>query len=75
MGTCLLKGSVNHPWMVAFLKRLVRWAIREDIPEPQPVASQLPPREAVKEARDDQSSDDDLYWRVCYRELSGSTMF
>ena len=44
MGTCLLKGSVDHPWMAAFLRHLVRWAIREDIPEPQPVPSQLPPR-------------------------------
>ena len=41
-------------------KKFVRWAIREDISEPQPVPSQLPPRETVEEARVDQSSDDDF---------------
>ena len=56
-------------------KMFVRWAIKEDIPEPQPVQSQLPPRETMKEARDVQSSDDDLDWRVCYREQPGGTKF
>ena len=33
-------------------KKFVRWAIREDIPEPQPVPSQLPPRETMEKATD-----------------------
>ena len=41
--------------------------------EPQPVPSLLPPREALKEDRDDQSFDDNLDWRVHYREQPGGT--
>ena len=45
--------SISGPPMDGGLpKKFFRWAIREDIPEPQPVPSQLPPRETVEEARD-----------------------
>ena len=40
---------------------------------PQPVPSLLPPRETLKEARDDQSFNDNLDWRVYYREQPGGT--
>ena len=43
------------------------------IPEPQPVPSLLPPRETLKEDRDDQSFDDNLDWRIYYREQPGGT--
>ena len=45
------------------------------IPEPQPVSSVLPLRETLKEARDDQGFDDNLDWRVYYREQPGGTKF
>ena len=33
-------------------KKFLRWAIREDFPEPHPVPSQLPPRETMEKATD-----------------------
>ena len=45
------------------------------IPERQPVSFLLSPRETVKDARDDQSFDDDLDWRVYYREQPRGTKF
>ena len=67
---CIHMGLLLYSWFSPLCESVTDCI---HIPEPQPVPSLLLPRETLKEDRDDQSFDDNLDWRVYYREQPGGT--